>query len=229
MLAILTATLLWFSALSAALIQRHTLNEEDRSTAFWTNAAAGTLLMLVGIGISPPDGAPFCYCDRCLAASQNFDYPTYVQERMQSEEVFGFGGRLALQLERDGDRGATAGRDARGESDQSVDGQPQLDDRGAHAGAFGTYQQFSADGETLGGMLTKPPALPFPFWLYYFNVDDVETAAQRVEAGGGQILYGPTAVPGGAWIVHCTDPQGAIFALLDRRQRKAIGYFISSA
>jgi hypothetical protein len=50
-----------------------------------------------------------------------------------------------------------------------------------------------------------------------------------VEAGGGQILYGPTAVPGGAWIVHCTDPQGATFALLDRRKRKAIGYFISSA
>ena len=100
---------------------------------------------------------------------------------------------------------------------------------GAHASAIGTYQQFSADGETLGGMLTKPPALPFPFWLYYFNVDDVETAAQRVEAGGGQILYGPTAVPGGAWIVHCTDPQGAIFGLLDRRKRNAIGYFISSA
>jgi uncharacterized protein len=100
---------------------------------------------------------------------------------------------------------------------------------GAHASAIGTYQQFSADGETLGGMLTKPPELPFAFWLYYFNVDDVETAAQRVEAGGGQILYGPTAVPGGAWIVHCTDPQGAIFALLDRRERKATGYFISSA
>jgi uncharacterized protein len=31
-------------------------------------------------------------------------------------------------------------------------------------------------------------------------------------------------VPGGAWIVHCTDPQGAIFALLDRRIRKAVGY-----
>jgi hypothetical protein len=50
-----------------------------------------------------------------------------------------------------------------------------------------------------------------------------------VEAGGGQILYGPSAVPGGAWIVHCTDPQGAIFGLLDRRKRNAIGYFISSA
>jgi O-antigen/teichoic acid export membrane protein len=40
-------------ALSAALIQRRELREEDRSTAFWTNAVAGSLLMLVGIGISP--------------------------------------------------------------------------------------------------------------------------------------------------------------------------------
>jgi predicted enzyme related to lactoylglutathione lyase len=97
---------------------------------------------------------------------------------------------------------------------------------GAHVGAMGTYQQFSAGGETIGGMFTKPPALPLPFWLYYFNIADLEAAAKRVEAGGGQILYGPTAVPGGARIVHCTDPEGAIFALLDRRGRKAIGYFV---
>jgi O-antigen/teichoic acid export membrane protein len=40
-------------AFSAALIQRPTLLEEDRSTAFWTNVAAGSFLMLLGIGISP--------------------------------------------------------------------------------------------------------------------------------------------------------------------------------
>ncbi|MGO9005344.1 MAG: VOC family protein [Beijerinckiaceae bacterium] len=96
----------------------------------------------------------------------------------------------------------------------------------ADVGAMGTYQQFSAGGETIGGMFSKPPTLPVPFWLYYFNVDDVETAANRVEARGGEILYGPIEVPGGAWIVHCTDPQGAIFALLHRRSRKAIGYFV---
>jgi uncharacterized protein len=95
----------------------------------------------------------------------------------------------------------------------------------SHSGVMGAYQGFSAGGETIGGMFTKPATLPLPFWLYYFNVDDLEAAAKRVEAGGGQILYGPTAVPGGALIVHCTDPQGAIFALLDRRGRKAIGYF----
>lgn len=40
-------------ALSAALIQRSALREEDRSTAFWTNVAAGSFLMCLGIGISP--------------------------------------------------------------------------------------------------------------------------------------------------------------------------------
>jgi hypothetical protein len=95
----------------------------------------------------------------------------------------------------------------------------------SHLDAMGTYQAFSAGGITIGGMFTKPATLPLPFWLYYFNIDDVQAAAKRVEAGGGQILYGPTAVPGGAWIVHCADPQGAVFALLDRRGRKTIGYF----
>ena len=99
----------------------------------------------------------------------------------------------------------------------------------SHTGMMGTYQGFSAGGKTIGGMLTKPATLPLPFWLYYFNTDDVQAAAKRVEAGGGQILYGPTAVPGGAWIVHCTDPQGAIFALLDRRVRKAFVYFDRAA
>ena len=94
-----------------------------------------------------------------------------------------------------------------------------------HFGAMGTYQGFSAGGEPIGGMFTKPAHLPLPFWLYYFNVDGIEGAAKRVEAGGGQILYGPTEVPGGPWIVHCTDPEGAIFALLDRRGRKAVGYY----
>jgi predicted enzyme related to lactoylglutathione lyase len=93
-----------------------------------------------------------------------------------------------------------------------------------HTGVMGAYQGFAAGGEPIGGMFTKPPELALPFWLYYFNVDDIEAAARRVAAGGGQILYGPTAVPGGALIVHCTDPQGAIFALLDKRSRKTVGY-----
>ena len=83
----------------------------------------------------------------------------------------------------------------------------------ADIGALGTYQLFSAGGQTIGGMFTKPPMVPVPFWLYYFNIGDIDAAAKRVKAAGGQILKGPMEVPGGNWIVQCTDPQGAIFAL----------------
>ena len=95
----------------------------------------------------------------------------------------------------------------------------------ADTGAVGTYQLFSAGGETIGGMFTKPPTVPVPFWLYYFNVGDIDAAAKRVKAGNGQILDGPIEVPGGSWILQCTDPQGVIFALVGKRSHNGIGYF----
>lgn len=75
------------------------------------------------------------------------------------------------------------------------------------------YQLFSVAGQTIGGMLTKLPSVPQPCWLYYFNVDDIGAAAQRVRDGGGYILQGPIELPDGCWIVRCADPQGALFAL----------------
>jgi predicted enzyme related to lactoylglutathione lyase len=77
----------------------------------------------------------------------------------------------------------------------------------------GTYQPFSAAGQTIGGMVTKPATIPDPFWLYYFNIDDIDAAAQRVAAGGGEVLEGPLETGGGSWVVRCADPQGAVFAL----------------
>jgi len=95
----------------------------------------------------------------------------------------------------------------------------------ADVGAQGTYQLFSAGGLTLGGMFTKPPTVPHPFWLYYFNVADIDVAMKRVKDGGGQVLNGPIEVPGDRWIAQCTDPQGAIFALTGKRSHNGIGYF----
>jgi predicted enzyme related to lactoylglutathione lyase len=95
----------------------------------------------------------------------------------------------------------------------------------ADTGAVGTYQLFSAGGQTIGGMFTKPAMVPVAFWLYYFNVGDIDAAVKRVKAGRGQILDGPIEVPGGRWIVQCTDPQGAIFALVGKRSHNGIGYF----
>ena len=96
-------------------------------------------------------------------------------------------------------------------------------------GPLGTYQLFAAGGQTIGGMFTKPPTVPVPFWLYYFNVGDIDAAAERVKAGGGQIFGGPIELPGGNWTVQCADPQGAIFALEGKRTRSAIGYFERAA
>ncbi len=48
-----------------------------------------------GVGISPPDGTPFCFCEACAAAGQNFDYPSYEDRRMMSEEYGGFAAGIA--------------------------------------------------------------------------------------------------------------------------------------
>lgn len=93
----------------------------------------------------------------------------------------------------------------------------------------GTYQLFTTGGLMIGGMVTKPATIPAPFWLYYFNVSDIDAAAERVKAGGGEVLEGPLETPGGSWVVRCADPQGAVFALEGMRKSGPVGYFIPSA
>jgi predicted enzyme related to lactoylglutathione lyase len=95
----------------------------------------------------------------------------------------------------------------------------------ANTGSMGTYQQFSAGVETIGGMFARPEMSPMSSWLYYFCVADIEAAVKRAAAGGGQIFYGPVSVPGGARIAHCMDPQGALFALIDCRVRVAVACY----
>jgi uncharacterized protein len=92
-------------------------------------------------------------------------------------------------------------------------------------GSMGTYLQFGAGTKTIGGMFAGPERSALSLWLFHFNVGDIEAAAKRVETGGGQIIYGPAAVPGGARVVHCRDPQGAVFALIDWRIHFAVGCY----
>ncbi|MBV8185207.1 MAG: VOC family protein [Hyphomicrobiales bacterium] len=81
-------------------------------------------------------------------------------------------------------------------------------------GPGGTYQLFAIGEAPAGGMLTKQPAEPHPYWMYYFNVKGINAAAQRVKDNKGEVSNGPHQVPGGSWIIHCRDPQGAMFALV---------------
>jgi predicted enzyme related to lactoylglutathione lyase len=85
-------------------------------------------------------------------------------------------------------------------------------------GTMGTYQTFATGDAAIGGMMTKMPDMPLPFWLYYFNVDALNAAMTRVTESGGQILMGPHQVPTGQWIAQCIDPQGAMFALLSAKR-----------
>ena len=79
-------------------------------------------------------------------------------------------------------------------------------------GEMGTYQLFTVDGELVGAMFNKPSEVPFPVWLFYFNVESIDAARQRVIDNGGKIMLEPMEVPDG-WVLQGTDPQGAWFAL----------------
>lgn len=87
-------------------------------------------------------------------------------------------------------------------------------DEAMDMGAMGIYQLFAAGGPAIGGMMTRPPEVPQPCWLYYVNVEAIDAAAARVKAASGQLISEPMAVPGGSWVVQCLDPQGAMFAML---------------
>ena len=80
--------------------------------------------------------------------------------------------------------------------------------------ACGQATAGNSGGPAIGAMMTKPPALPVPFWGYYFNVPSIDAGTEKIKAGGGKILNGPMEVPGGQWIVQAMDPQGAAFSLV---------------
>ena len=76
---------------------------------------------------------------------------------------------------------------------------------------------FKIGGTPMGAMFNNSVAQAARFWLYYFNVGNIDDAAKRVGDRGGKIMFGPQQAPGGGWIVQAADPQGAAFALLGKR------------
>jgi predicted enzyme related to lactoylglutathione lyase len=91
---------------------------------------------------------------------------------------------------------------------------------GMDMGPMGLYQlyRYAGGSDDIGGMMTKLPVVPMPFWLYYIGVPDFDLAIKTITANGGTLLNGPQPVPGDAWIVQALDPQGAMFALVGARK-----------
>jgi hypothetical protein len=87
-------------------------------------------------------------------------------------------------------------------------------ERSMDMGAMGVYQTFAVNGVETGGVMKRPAEMPASFWNYYLGVDSVTAAIERVTKHGGKLMMGPQEVPGGAWIIHAFDPQGAFFSLI---------------
>jgi hypothetical protein len=88
-------------------------------------------------------------------------------------------------------------------------------------GPMGIYRIFDeGDHKQMGdgGMMTKTPQIPVSSWTFYFNVDSIKAAIERIENGGGKIINGPMQVPGGAGIIQGQDPQGATFSLVSSNE-----------
>jgi hypothetical protein len=87
-------------------------------------------------------------------------------------------------------------------------------------GPMGTYRMFNNGGPALGAVMTRDPKnAPVPFWLYYFNVEDIDAAETRIKEKNGKVLMSPHEVPGGLWIILGIDPQGAMFSLVGPKKQ----------
>ena len=59
------------------------------------------------------------------------------------------------------------------------------------------------------------PDMPMPeFWMLYFAVDDCDATAAKVTALGGALHRAPEDIPGTGRFAIVTDPQGAVFGLM---------------
>jgi len=86
-------------------------------------------------------------------------------------------------------------------------------------GPMGIYRIFNNGSGQIGAMMTRDPKnSPVPFWLFYFNVEDIDAAATRIREKNGQVLMGPHQVPGDQWIILGLDPQNVLFALVGPRK-----------
>jgi uncharacterized protein len=82
----------------------------------------------------------------------------------------------------------------------------------------GGYGYFSHDGKQVaGGGPTQAPRQPAA-WSSYVKVADVDTAADKVRAAGGNVFTAPFELPGEAGrMAVCQDAEGAFFNLMQQR------------
>lgn len=89
------------------------------------------------------------------------------------------------------------------------------------------YSIFRLNGRDTGAAYTmreeqRSAGVP-PFWLVYVATDDVDRAAERVKALGGQIMGEPFDVMDQGRMAIVTDPAGTHFALWQPKNHQGVG------
>jgi uncharacterized protein len=83
-------------------------------------------------------------------------------------------------------------------------------------GDMGTYYLLKVGEASVGGMLDitgRAPDEAPAHWLVYFTVEDADGSVEKVEAGGGEVRFGPVDIPVGRFAV-VADRFGAGFAVM---------------
>jgi predicted enzyme related to lactoylglutathione lyase len=81
------------------------------------------------------------------------------------------------------------------------------------------YTLWMHEGAPIAGLVgprgSRPgwPSGEVPHWIIYVATEDVDQAARRAEALGGQILIPPADIPGVGRVAVLKDPEGAVFGV----------------
>ena len=66
----------------------------------------------------------------------------------------------------------------------------------------------------MSSTLTGAPAR----WSWYAQAGDIDVAVAAAQAGGGTLIQGPDAIPGGSFSASLADPEGHAFGLVGPRR-----------
>lgn len=81
-------------------------------------------------------------------------------------------------------------------------------------GPQGTYFLLKKDGVSRGGVRRSTELAAPPMWLPYVEVEDCDASMAKARSLGGQIVHGPTDVPGVGRFAILVDPVGAALGII---------------
>ena len=88
------------------------------------------------------------------------------------------------------------------------------------------YTMWKANGENFGGTMqlsedAKKMGAP-PNWLGYVSTDDIAASIAKAQSLGAKVYVDKTEIPDTGWFAVLADPQGATFAMYQRKPERAV-------